>query len=171
VGSGVPPPSTPSCFPSPIPSTLLVLVFSGTWKPNWWWLALFAGDAVLLNNQIDANVTKIAAYKKQLEALGNPDTVVTLQDSFAISAGIPPAAPDIPPVPAPTGPDYWTSISVEVSSNYAAEQTSSSSNSYSVGGSASWVLWSVGGTASHSDATSDAASQMAIPASRLRSSV
>ncbi|KAF9644807.1 hypothetical protein BDM02DRAFT_842383 [Thelephora ganbajun] len=125
--------------------------------------ALFASGAEQLNNQITANKNRIQAYRDQIKTLGSPDTVTNLQDAFAVSAGIPPAPPDLPPPNsgATSGPDFWTSISIEVSSSYNAEQTSSSSNSYSVGGGASWGLWSVGGGVSHQDATSDAAKQMA----------
>jgi len=134
--------------------------------------ALFANDSKLLANQIAANKTKIEAYGKQLDKLKSiPDSASNLQDVFAISAGIPPAAPDIPSNTDPNVPteaDYWTSISLEVSSSYAAEQSSFSSNSYSVGGGASWGLWSVGGSVSHSDVTADAASQMAK--SRIKAS-
>lgn len=126
--------------------------------------ALFANNCELLKKQIAANETQIAAYQEQIKKLDTPDSATNLQDVFAISAGIPPAAPDVTPAADPKAPneaDYWASISVEVSSSYSAEQSSSSSNSFSVGGGASWGLWSVGGSASHSDATADAAKQMA----------
>jgi len=126
--------------------------------------ALFAGDSAILRKQVEANEAKITAYKEQLGKLGATESSGQLQDVFAIAAGIPPAAPDLTPPADPKAsnePDYWTSISVEVSSSYSAEQTSSSTNSFSVGGGASWGLWSVGGSASHSDATADAAKQMA----------
>jgi len=121
---------------------------------------LFAHDSDLLRKQVAANEKQILAYQDQLKALKPTAGALSLQDTFAIAAGIPPAAPDISSS-TPLEADYWTSISVEVSSSYTAEQTSSSSNSFSVGGSASWGLWSVGGSAAHSDATSDAAKQMA----------
>ena len=122
--------------------------------------ALFANDCDLLKKQVAANDTQIGNYQSQIKTLQAPDTASSIQDTFAISAGIPPAPPDVTPSTASQA-DYWTSISVEVSSSYTAEQSSSSSNSYSVGGSASWGLWSVGGGVSHTDATSDAARQMA----------
>ena len=122
--------------------------------------ALFANNCELLQKQLTANITQIGVYQAQLKTLNPTDTAAAIQDTFAISAGIPPAPPDITPTSS-TDADYWTSISLEVSSSYAAEQSSSSSNSFSVGGSASWGLWSVGGSAAHSDATSDAAKQMA----------
>ena len=126
--------------------------------------ALFANGCAMLKKQVEANEARIAAYQDQLKTLGAPNSATDLQDAFAITAGIPPVGPDVSPSTDPKAPnqaDYWTSISVEVSSSYSAEQTSSSSNSYSVGGGASWGLWSAGGSVSHSDATMDAAKQMA----------
>ena len=126
--------------------------------------ALFANECALLRKQVEANEAQIAAYSDQLKKIETPESAGVLQDVFAISAGIQPAAPDLTPPTdpkAPTQADYWTSITVEVSSSYSAEQTSSSSNSFSVGGGASWGLWSAGGSVSHSDATADAAKQMA----------
>lgn len=82
---------------------------------------------------------------------------MTIQNAIANEAGIPPAIPDIPA----TEPDYWTSIALEVSSSYSADQSKSSSSSFSVGASASWGLWSVGGSAAHSSTSSNAAKQMA----------
>lgn len=121
---------------------------------------LFLNDATLLKNQLEANEKQIKTYHDQLGTLAPKDSATAIQDAFAISAGIPPAPPDITPTTS-TDADYWTSISVEVSSSYSAQQSSTSSNSYSVGGSASWGLWSVGGGVSHSDFTSDLAQQMA----------
>jgi hypothetical protein len=122
--------------------------------------ALFANDCDSLKKQVIANQAQILNYQKQLDNLQAPETASNIQDTFAILAGIPPAPPDITPSTA-TQADYWTSISIAVSSSYVADQSSSSSNSYSVGGSANWGLWSVGGGVSHSDSTSDAARQMA----------
>ena len=125
--------------------------------------ALFANNCTLLKKQVADNNTQIAAYQAQLQKLETPESAGDLQNTFAITAGIPPAPADAPaPDPkAPKETDYWTSISVEVSSSYSAEQSDSSSNSFSVGGGASWGLWSAGGSVSHSDATANAAKQMA----------
>jgi len=127
--------------------------------------ALFANGSDLLKDRVKANLTQIDGYQKQLDKLvGTLGSAGNLQDTFAISAGILPAAPDVPSNTDPKTPieaDYWTSITVDASSNYSAEQSSSSSNSYSVGGGASWGLFSIGGSVSHSDATADAAKQMA----------
>jgi len=57
-----------------------------------------------------------------------------LRDILAKTAGSSPAPLDLAPSTdpkAPSQPDYWTSITVEISSSYSAEQSSSSSNSYS----------------------------------------
>jgi len=125
-------------------------------------IALFANEAELLKKQVEANEKAIEGYQQQLKGLNSKGagSASEIQDSFAIAAGIPAAVPDIQPGIPPRA-DYWTSINVEVSSSYSAEQTSSSANSFSVGGSVGWGLWSVGGGVSHSDATSDAAKQMA----------
>jgi hypothetical protein len=122
--------------------------------------ALFDKDCELLKKQVAANEKQIGVYQDQLNKLKPKDTISAVQDAFAISAKIPPAAPDVTPGTS-TEADYWTSVTFEVSSSYSAEQDSSSANSFSVGGSARWGLWSVGGSVSHSDATSDVAKQMA----------
>ena len=124
---------------------------------------LFENHCKSLQQQVAVNEKQISAYQAQLNSLLKPkDTTAAaaVQDTFAISAGIPPAVPDPSPIAA-NDTNYWTSISVEVSSSYAAQQSSSSSNSFSVGGSVSWGLFSVGGSAAHSDATADFAKQMA----------
>lgn len=121
---------------------------------------LFENECALLKQKLDANTKQIGIYNQQLQGLQPTGSPSDLQDTFAIAAGIPPAPPDITPTTS-TEADYWTSISLEVSSSYSAEQSSSSSNTFSVGGSASWGLWSVGGSAAHSDATADLAKQMA----------
>jgi hypothetical protein len=122
--------------------------------------ALFDKDCELLKKQVATNEKQIGVYQAQLSNLKPKDSASVVQDTFAVSAQIPPAAPDVTPSSSSEA-DYWTSISLEVSSSYSAEQSSSSANSFSVGGSASWGLWSVGGSAAHSDATSDVSKQMA----------
>ena len=124
---------------------------------------LFANECALLKAQLTANKVQIGDYQAQLDGLKTPGSAKNLQNTFSAIAGIPPAPADTP-APDPTTPkeaDYWTSIAVEVSSSYSAEQSDSSSNSFSIGGGASWGLCSVGGTASHSNATANAAKQMA----------
>jgi hypothetical protein len=123
---------------------------------------LFDNDCALIRIQIADNLKKISAYDDQLSKLVTPGSAGILQNTFAITAGIPLAPADVP-APDPTAPktDYWTSIAVEVLSSYAAEQSDSSNTSFSVGGGASWGLWSVGGSVSHSNATANAAKQMA----------
>lgn len=127
---------------------------------------LFENECALIKQQLDANDAQIKEYEAQRERLqqggttGSKSTVVGLQDDYSDKAGIPRA-----PAPAlPSGEkdfsDFWTSITVEVSSSYSHEASQSSSTSWSVGGSASWGLWSAGASASQSKATSDASKQM-----------
>jgi hypothetical protein len=97
---------------------------------------LFANGSPQIQAQIEANNQTIAKLQNDLKALKPTTTAVEVQDSYGTLAGIPPA-PTAPPAD-PTVPDYWTTITFEVSSSYSAEQTSSSANSYSVGGGASW---------------------------------
>jgi hypothetical protein len=97
---------------------------------------LFANSGAKIQAQIDANNKTITQLQGDLNALKPTTTAVQVQDSYGTLAGIP-LAPAAPP-PDPTVPDYWTTITFEVSSSYSAEQTSSSANSYSVGGGASW---------------------------------
>ena len=129
---------------------------------------LFEDNCKLLQQQIDANDAQIKEYQAQRDRLqkgsstGSTSVVVGLQDTYADKAGIPRVAP----VPAqnPDGKDdsdYWTSISLEVSSSYSHEQTETQSTSWSAGGSGSWGLWSVGANVSHSDSHSNASKQMA----------
>jgi hypothetical protein len=90
-----------------------------------------------IKDQIDANTSLIDKYQTLLNDLQKTGTSATdIQNLYAAEAGIPPA----PPVadPASDQANYWTTISIEVSSSYTAEQSDSSSNSYSVGGGASW---------------------------------
>ena len=121
---------------------------------------LFQNQAAAIQQQIDVNNDKIAAYEEQLKAISPSDNASSFQDVLAQSAGIPPALIDPPVIPSDT-PDFWTKISIEVSSGYVAEQSKTKSSSYSVGGSASWGLLSIGGSYSHSDQSTDAAKQMA----------
>ena len=131
---------------------------------------LFENECQLIKAQIAANNTQIEEYKQQRTQLQTSSTsessnvVVKFQDSYADKAGIPRATPAPPPNAAANGKDdsdFWTSISLEVSSSYSHEETETQATSWSVGGSASWGLWSVGVSASHSDSHSNASKQMA----------
>ncbi|KAF9643167.1 hypothetical protein BDM02DRAFT_1706090, partial [Thelephora ganbajun] len=110
--------------------------------------------------QITANEAKIASLEDKLKALAPKDNASSFQDVIAQSAGIPPPLPD-PPATVDDTPDFWTKISIEVSSSYTAEQSQTKSSSYSVGGSVRWGLLSIGGSYSHSSQSTDAARQMA----------
>ena len=127
---------------------------------------LFKNECALLKRQIQVNEDQIKEYQTRLEGLqrgsgSQPLTVaVNLQDTFADKAGIP-RPPPIPVTDGKDDSDFWTSISLEVSSSYSHEATETQSTSWSAGGSASWGLLSVGASASHSDSHSDASKQMA----------
>jgi hypothetical protein len=122
------------------------------------------------STQITANRDTIHTYMTTRATLLG-DRAGDPANNVASELGIPPPQPD----PQSSGTarttpdgrpyinsdDFWTSISVSVAESYDAEQSSSSSNSYSVGGGASWGLWSVGGSVNHSDSTSQVAKQMA----------
>lgn len=120
---------------------------------------LFENQAEAISAQIEANNKKIAGYEEKLKGLTPLDTATTFQNALAQSAGIPPPLPDT--FPTSDVPDFWTKISVEVSSSYTAEQSETKSSSYSVGGAVGWGLLSIGGSYSHSSQSSDAAKQMA----------
>ncbi|KAF9649295.1 hypothetical protein BDM02DRAFT_3186460 [Thelephora ganbajun] len=122
---------------------------------------LLGDQAEGLKGQITANTAQINKYTDQLKKLQKGTTAEEFTDSFATTFGIPSAS-----TPKQTGedtvqPDYWTSITLEVSSSSSDTDTNSESNSYSVGASFSWGLWGGGGSVSHSDATANAAKQMA----------
>jgi ribosomal protein L29 len=124
---------------------------------------LFEEKCKLLLQQIEANKTQIQEYEAQrtrLQGGSGPDSV-GFQDSYADKAGIPRAAPvPLPQTEGKDNSDNWTSISFRVSSSYSHEQTETQSTSFSAGGAASWGLWSVGASVSHSDSHSNALKQM-----------
>ncbi|KAF9642626.1 hypothetical protein BDM02DRAFT_3124358 [Thelephora ganbajun] len=121
---------------------------------------LFENQAAAIRLQITANEAKIASLEDKLKTLAPKDNASSFQDIIAQSAGIPPPLPD-PPATVDDTPNFWTKITVEVSSSYTAEQTQSRSSSYSVGGSVRWGLLSIGGGYSSSSQSTDAARQMA----------
>jgi hypothetical protein len=94
---------------------------------------LLAGNATGLQHQIDANNALITQYTQQRDRLqGSTTSTKDIQDTFAAEAGIGPAGPDVPTKVKPgEEPNFWTSISLEVSSSYTAEQSSSTSTSMS----------------------------------------
>jgi hypothetical protein len=91
------------------------------------------GNPKALEDQIKANNDLIARYKAQRDQLkGSASFTEDIQDTFAAEAGIVPAGPDYPANPDPAEePNFWTSISLEVSSSYAAEESSFTSTSIS----------------------------------------
>ncbi|KAG8825510.1 hypothetical protein FRC18_010262 [Serendipita sp. 400] len=112
-------------------------------------------------NQIDAQIKDLEAeLEKAIEAAGVvKDTVTEALDD----GGPPPKKPVVDDKT--TGGvhlgDYWTTISADISSSTSESHESESSTSYSVGGGASWGLFSIGGSFSHSDATRDVSNKMA----------
>ena len=121
--------------------------------------AILDNAETVVGNQIKANEGKITEYETQLAKLSGKEMTVTFQDVLAASAGIPPAPVDTKLAPGQT--DYWTHISLAVSSSYTHDESQSSSTSWSAGGSFGWGLWSVGGAASHTNETADVSKQMA----------
>jgi len=113
----------------------------------------------VVGDQIKANEAKIAVYQAKLTSLTGKETTTTFQDVLAASAGIPPAPADVKLAPGQA--DYWTHISLEVTSSYTHDESQTSSTSWSAGGSFGWGLWSVGGGASHTSETADVSKQMA----------
>jgi len=130
---------------------------------------LFKDDCRLLCQQIKANAAQIREYEAQREQLqkgpGSESFAVAaaLQDVYADKAGI----PRVNPVPLP-GPetggkddsDFWTSVSLEVSSS-SREETESQSTSWSAGGSPSWGHCTDGANPFHLNSHSNASKQMA----------
>ena len=128
---------------------------------------LFEGNCELITQQMEANEAQIREYQAQRDKLqagtssDSKSVVVGLQDDYSDRAGIPRA----PAGPPPGGDvqddsDYWTSITLEVSSSFANEKTDTSSMSWSAGGSVSWGLFSASASASHSEAQSNVSKQM-----------
>jgi len=107
---------------------------------------LFKDDCRLLCQQIKANAAQIREYEAQREQLqkgsGSEPLAIAaaLQNVYADKAGIPHVAP-VPLPGAETGgkddSDFWTSVSLEVSSS-SREESETQSTSWSLGGSPSW---------------------------------
>ncbi|PVF94435.1 hypothetical protein CPB86DRAFT_46415 [Serendipita vermifera] len=110
-------------------------------------------------SQITDIETKITTLKTELDNALKQN--VSADDPLA---GLVPSDPKSAPKASRGGnndlANYWTRITCEVESSYKASQQSMDSTSYSVGGAASWGLFNIGGSYSHADATSKAASQM-----------
>lgn len=127
---------------------------------------ILAGEG--LQGQVDANVekiTRLTARRDELVTQRNTkdgtDPVTSVQDDFADKAAIPRG----PAPPAANDPeddaDYWTSISVEVSSSVAHESTETSSTSVTADVSVPIGFWSVSASATHSESHSAASKEMA----------
>ena len=126
---------------------------------------LFEGNCELITQQMEANEAQIREYQAQRDKLqagttsDSKSVVVGLQDDYSDRAGIP-RAPVAPPTDGNDDSDYWTSITLEVSSSFANEKTDSSSMSWSAGGSVSWGFFSASASASHSEAQSNVSRQL-----------
>ncbi|KAG6910165.1 hypothetical protein DXG01_012614 [Tephrocybe rancida] len=108
------------------------------------------------------NADKITQYTAAINALlksqEGPDN--GLIQRVARDAKIPDPYPD-PSVPKKEGPDYFTAISVEISSSSSEETSTSHATAASFGASFAYGLFGLSASASHSDAASDAAKAMA----------
>jgi hypothetical protein len=119
-----------------------------------------------ITDQINANLKEIGNLEKLLQKLsGEKDTssgssaATQLQEDFADKMGIP-----RPPPPAQTGPvtpDFWTSVTLEVSSSYSNESKITDALSYAVDASVSYGLASAAVSVSHNESHSKAVQQMA----------
>lgn len=122
---------------------------------------VFGDEGKHLEDQIvenDKEIQRLDAQRKKLEineSIGSETKIV--QDEFADKAGIP-RAPAMTPT---TAPNYWTSISVEVSSSYAHEsnETSATSSTADVAVQVGWFTASA--SVSHQESQSAALKQMA----------
>ncbi|KAG8690747.1 hypothetical protein FRC11_009364 [Ceratobasidium sp. 423] len=105
-------------------------------------------------------ITSYKAERKKLLDEGAPHKAAV--DEVAESMGLPKAAAE-PRASgaAKTDSDFFTPITVEVTSSSETKRTESSATSYSVGASATWGLWSVSASVSHSEAHSKAMSELA----------
>ncbi|KAG8811633.1 hypothetical protein FRC17_002371, partial [Serendipita sp. 399] len=127
----------------------------------------------VIKGQLDADiegvVKEIAQLEKELEDTLKKSGVITNIVTDALgdtddSSSQPPSGDTGSggkPAPSASLADYWTSISLEMSSSESSTSQTDSSTSFSAGGSASWGLFSVGGSASHSSANSDVSNKMA----------
>ncbi|KAH7335678.1 hypothetical protein B0J17DRAFT_629921 [Rhizoctonia solani] len=114
-------------------------------------------------NQQKTNQEQIDDYKEKRKALLKAEAPKEAAiDEYAESMGIPKRAPE-PAKPSASEtpePDYFTPISVEVTSSSEKTRTESSATSFSAGASASWGFWSVSASVSHSEAHSKAMSEL-----------
>ncbi|CCO36198.1 hypothetical protein BN14_10326 [Rhizoctonia solani AG-1 IB] len=114
-------------------------------------------------SKLEENNRKIEQYKSDRAKLlggGTPDQAI---QTAAQDTGIPPAAPEpqAPTDAVKATPDFFTPITVEVSSSSEKKSTEESATSFAAGASASWGLWSVSASVSHSEAHSKAMSELA----------
>ena len=136
---------------------------------------LFKKSATELESEIKQNEEKIAeldAERRKLlaDSLGRPvDNLVNEVIGPAPTddaTAPPPAATAMATAPAPTASatnmaDYFTPITIEISSSYQSTSASQHSTSVSTSVNARFGLFSGGGSASHSNSSADAESQMA----------
>ncbi|KAG5650242.1 hypothetical protein H0H81_000195 [Sphagnurus paluster] len=125
----------------------------------------FSGDNGLSAQIIKENNTKIDQYKVEREKLvggTNGDAVVA---QLAADAKIP--APKADPqadtttVPTKSEEDYWTTISLEISSASSSEKSSSKATKASLGASVRYGLFSADVSVDHSSSSADAEAEMA----------
>ncbi|KAG9094467.1 hypothetical protein FRC06_010779 [Ceratobasidium sp. 370] len=110
--------------------------------------------------QINTNNGLIKTYKAKIEELAkNTVSKNDAVDAVAGEMGVPKSAPH--PAEASPQADFFTPITVEVSASSQTKKSQSSATAFSAGGSATWGLGSVSASVSHSDAHSQASSEMA----------
>ncbi|KAG6864170.1 hypothetical protein C0991_011889, partial [Blastosporella zonata] len=126
----------------------------------------------LAKKEMDANTATIQEYTAAISALlssgqdgGNSGN--SLVQAVANDAKIPAPMKDPATAKSTDEPDYFTAISVEISSSSSSETSSSHATTASFGASVSWGLFGVSANASHSDAASDAAKAMASSSCKI----
>ncbi|GLB33855.1 hypothetical protein LshimejAT787_0107390 [Lyophyllum shimeji] len=127
------------------------------------------GDDGLVTKILEENEKKIKAYTEELQAvLGGTEKGQTIVDEVAKDLGVPRPLPD--PAAQPAGSDeedYFTAITVEISSSGSEEHSDSKATSTSFGASGGWGLFSASVDASHSESAANASAAMAKNACKI----
>ncbi|KAG6811417.1 hypothetical protein H0H92_007525 [Tricholoma furcatifolium] len=127
------------------------------------------GDSGLAASEIKKNEAQIAEYEKKRDALldqADTTTGTDLVKEIGEDAGVPKAQPD-PELPRRSDEDYFTAITVEVSSASSADSSKSHASASSFGASVGWGLWSASANASYSSASSETGSHVSKNACKI----